>query len=92
MRTRIHENTHALLYFGISDDTERSNATPKQRRSSNVVERFSGFDTSESAFYPATWESGDSEGVRDRLRCISRTPEELDVVKGYSSRHSNKEQ
>ena len=75
-RTPVHEYAHALLHFDV-DDTERSKREVEAEAVAYVVGRYSGLDTSGSAFYLIIWESDDSEVVRERLGRISTSAQEI---------------
>lgn len=74
-RTLIHEYAHALLHSNVDDDTERSKREVEAEAVEYIVGRYSGLDTSGSAFYLAVWEFDDSEVVRDWLNRVSGTAE-----------------
>ena len=76
-RTLVHEYAHALLHFDVDDDTERSKREVEAEAVAHVVGRYSGLDTSGSAFYLVAWESDDSEVVRERLGRIGTSAQEI---------------
>jgi len=90
-RTLIHEYAHALLHFGVDDDTELSKREVEAEAIAYVVGRYCGLDTSGSAFYLAAWESDDPEVVRERFGRSSRTATHR-RPRTNSSRHSNQEE
>jgi hypothetical protein len=79
--TLLHEYAHALLHVGVDDDTERAKREVEAEAVAYVVGRHYGLDTSNSAFYLASWAGEDPEAILDRLGRISRTAERLiDVI------------
>jgi hypothetical protein len=75
--TLLHEYAHALLHVGVDDDTERAKREVEAEAVAYVVGRYYGLDTSNSAFYLATWAGDDPATIIDRLGRISRTAERL---------------
>ncbi|MHB9288803.1 DUF955 domain-containing protein [Halobacteriales archaeon Cl-PHB] len=71
----VHEHAHALLHVGDADDTERAKREVEAEAVAYVVGRHFGLDTSNSAFYLASWADEDSDALEERLGRISRTAE-----------------
>ena len=76
-RTLVHEYAHALLHVGVDDDTERSKREVEAEAVAYVVGRYVGLDTSNSAFYLASWAGDDPETITERLARISTTAESI---------------
>lgn len=74
--TTIHEYAHAMLH-GDFDEQERSMREVEAEGTAYVVCRYFGLDTSNSAFYLASWAGEETEAIRERLNRISRTSQEL---------------
>jgi hypothetical protein len=79
--TLVHEYAHALLHSGIDTEDERAKRELEAEAVGYIVGRYSGLDTSGSAFYLAAWEGDKPDTILDRLERISSTAQEIiDVV------------
>ena len=62
-----------MLHVGVEDATERPKREVEAEAVAYVVGRHVGLDTSNSAFYLASWQGEDAKAIQDRLGRISET-------------------
>lgn len=78
-RTLIHEYARARLPFDVEDSVECAKWEVDAGAVAYLVGWYWGLDTSQSAFYLATWEIDGSEGKKNRLHRISSVVNEMFV-------------
>jgi len=76
-RTTIHEIAHAQLHMDVADGDEQAKRELEAEAVAYTVGRHFGLDTSNSAFYLASWSDEPADALRDRLDRISATAQEL---------------
>jgi hypothetical protein len=69
----LNAYVHALLYFNVDDDAERSKRELKTEAAAHIVTRYFGFDMSGSAFYLTARASDDPKIGPERFDRIRRT-------------------
>jgi len=83
-RTIIHEIAHARLHMDVQSSEEQAKRELEAEAVAYTVGRHFGVDTSNSAFYLASWSDEPAAALRERLDRISSTAQELiDTIEAH---------
>jgi hypothetical protein len=75
--TLIHEIAHGRLHAGVTDPSERSKREVEAEGVAYIVGRRLGLDMSNSGYYLASWTDDDTDVIRDRLKRITNTANDI---------------